>query len=110
MNRDRLKALAASMRRDLPTALLASYLMGARIADVAQGIGSSKPSRKQKQQWAKAADILIAIANGDETLVHSGADIRRLKPDARDIEFTRKHSQEFMQAIAKLIVMKLDHD
>src|SRR5262249_31989473 len=58
----------------------------------------------------KVIDLLVRIANGEETLVPSGAELRSVFPDIRDLEATRSGSQKSAQLTARLVLIALRNE
>jgi hypothetical protein len=93
---DELKAMLAAMQNDVGGMVLASYLLGTRLA-------------KEESDTSKQTDLLVAIANGDTTLQPSGAELRQRFPTApSDVESVRNENHKVDRIIAHLICERLN--
>jgi len=101
MDQNELDRILGMMKEDMAATVRAAVIFGVRVAESANELGvGTTPSNK-------VADIVAAVANGKETLIPSGAEIRQKFPDApADIEDIRTDNQKTDQVIARLFAFK----
>ena len=83
---------------------LASFFLGVHIAEISNNLPqSSTPTDK-------LTDLLIQVAEGDATVLKSGAEIRSAFPDHVGIEETLKDNQETHEMVANLIIRRMQQN
>lgn len=90
------------LQEDVPGSLIGAFFFGVQAVESVCGL-KNKPETIEK-----LSALLIEIANGDQTLAPTGAELRRLAPDRDDLEEVRSENQKTQQVIARIMLERMN--
>lgn len=102
MSEEDARLLMHQIRTDPGGAAVAAFFLGVRAAEAANNLPTCST------QTGRLAEVLVAVAKGEETFVPSGAEIRLKHADApADIEAIRGDNQKSERLIAELVARSM---